>query len=86
MHRAAAGPACAAHAGCFPRAARRTQAALLALFSRCAHPACSAGRLYAQITSRPGQCGRCDGFILEGEALKFYAKKMAKKKGGASAA
>jgi len=44
------------------------------------------GRLYAQITSRPGQCGRCDGYILEGKELAFYAKKMQKKKGGASAA
>lgn len=24
------------------------------------------GRLYACIASRPGQCGRCDGYILEG--------------------
>lgn len=23
------------------------------------------GRLYACISSRPGQCGRCDGYILE---------------------
>jgi small subunit ribosomal protein S8e len=25
------------------------------------------GRLYACISSRPGQCGRADGYILEGE-------------------
>ena len=25
------------------------------------------GRLYACISSRPGQCGRCDGYILEGK-------------------
>ena len=31
-------------------------------------------------TSRPGQCGRCDGYILEG-MLDFYVKKMQKKKG-----
>jgi ribosomal protein S8E len=43
------------------------------------------GRLYAVIASRPGQCGRVDGYILEGKELEFYAKKMAKKKGGASA-
>ena len=43
------------------------------------------GRLYAIISSRPGQCGRCDGYILEGKELEFYAKKMLKKKGGASA-
>merc|ERR1712227_272671 len=28
------------------------------------------GRLYAKISSRPGQSGRCDGFILEGAELK----------------
>merc|ERR1739848_761063 len=26
------------------------------------------GRLYACISSRPGQCGRCDGYILEGNS------------------
>ncbi len=46
----------------------------------------STGRLYAIITSRPGQCGRCDGYVLEGKELAFYSKKMQKKKGGASAA
>ena len=39
------------------------------------------GRLYALVTSRPGQCGRCDGYILEGKELDFYVKKMQKKKG-----
>jgi len=38
------------------------------------------GRLYACITSRPGQSGRSDGYILEGKELEFYSKKMAKKK------
>jgi len=38
------------------------------------------GRLYACVTSRPGQCGRCDGYILEGAELQFYVKKMQKKK------
>merc|ERR1711981_202957 len=38
------------------------------------------GRIYAKITSRPGQSGRCDGYILEGEELKFYLNKMSKKK------
>ena len=38
------------------------------------------GRLYASISSRPGQCGRCDGYILEGKELEFYVKKMQKKK------
>jgi len=43
------------------------------------------GRLYACISSRPGQCGRCDGYILEGNELNFYLKKMAKKKSKAAA-
>ena len=33
-----------------------------------------AGRLYAVIASRPGQSGRCDGYVLEGEELAFYAR------------
>jgi len=42
----------------------------------------AAGRLYACVSSRPGQCGRCDGYILEGEELNFYLRKMQKKRGG----
>merc|ERR1711967_147453 len=38
------------------------------------------GRLFAKTTSRPGQSGRCDGYILEGAELKFYLSKMSKKK------
>ncbi|KAL4539118.1 hypothetical protein Ndes2526B_g02619 [Nannochloris sp. 'desiccata'] len=38
------------------------------------------GRVYACISSRPGQCGRCDGYVLEGRELEFYLKKMQKKK------
>jgi len=38
------------------------------------------GRLLACISSRPGQCGRCDGYVLEGKELEFYVKRMAKKK------
>eukprot|EP01125_Pyxidicula_operculata_P003070 TRINITY_DN1326_c0_g1_i2.p1 TRINITY_DN1326_c0_g1~~TRINITY_DN1326_c0_g1_i2.p1 ORF type:complete len:208 (+),score=62.72 TRINITY_DN1326_c0_g1_i2:217-840(+) len=38
------------------------------------------GRLYAKLTSRPGQSGRADGYILEGEELAFYQKKMMLKK------
>jgi len=38
------------------------------------------GRVYAKITSRPGQSGRCDGYILEGEELAFYLKKLNLKK------
>ncbi len=36
----------------------------------------STGRLFAIITSRPGQSGRCDGYILEGKELEFYHKKI----------
>jgi len=40
----------------------------------------SVGRLYAVLTSRPGQSGRADGYILEGKELEFYLKKISKKK------
>ena len=33
----------------------------------------AAGRLYAVISSRPGQCGRADGYILEGKELEVSA-------------
>lgn len=39
----------------------------------------ASGRVLAKITSRPGQSGRCDGYILEGPELAFYQKMMAKK-------
>eukprot|EP00999_Lentomonas_sp_LEN2_P000827 NODE_1827_length_725_cov_82.155518_g1777_i0.p1 GENE.NODE_1827_length_725_cov_82.155518_g1777_i0~~NODE_1827_length_725_cov_82.155518_g1777_i0.p1 ORF type:complete len:241 (-),score=53.18 NODE_1827_length_725_cov_82.155518_g1777_i0:1-615(-) len=38
------------------------------------------GRLYARISSRPGQSGRVDGYILEGAELAFYLKKMRSRK------
>ncbi|KAJ2179673.1 ribosomal protein S8A [Coemansia sp. RSA 551] len=38
------------------------------------------GRVYAIITSRPGQSGRCDGYILEGKELDFYLRKIRSKK------
>ena len=38
------------------------------------------GRLLACITSRPGQVGRADGYILEGNELAFYLKKRKSKK------
>lgn len=38
-----------------------------------------AGRLYAVVSSRPGQCGRVDGYILEGEELAFYQRAMTRK-------
>lgn len=40
----------------------------------------STGRLYACISSRPGQSGRCDGYILEGKELEFYMRKIKSKK------
>jgi small subunit ribosomal protein S8e len=40
----------------------------------------SGGRLLACISSRPGQSGRADGYILEGEELNFYKRKLEKKK------
>jgi len=40
----------------------------------------TAGRLMACISSRPGQSGRLDGYILEGKELDFYLKKTEKKK------
>jgi small subunit ribosomal protein S8e len=43
------------------------------------------GRVFACISSRPGQCGRCDGYVLEGRELEFYLKKMQKKKGKSAA-
>ncbi|KAA8917793.1 hypothetical protein TRICI_000101 [Trichomonascus ciferrii] len=39
-----------------------------------------AGRLYACVSSRPGQSGRCDGYILEGDELAFYLRKLTSKK------
>jgi len=38
------------------------------------------GKLLACITSRPGQVGRADGYILEGKELEFYLRKLEKKK------
>merc|ERR1719223_2001538 len=38
------------------------------------------GRLLACISSRPGQSGRADGYVLEGEELTFYKRKLEKKK------
>lgn len=40
----------------------------------------SAGKLYACISSRPGQSGRCDGYILEGDELAFYLRRLTAKK------
>jgi small subunit ribosomal protein S8e len=40
----------------------------------------SSGRLLACISSRPGQSGRSDGYILEGKELEFYSKMLKRKK------
>jgi len=40
------------------------------------------GRLFARISSRPGQSGRCDGYILEGQELAFYLRKLKARKEG----
>jgi len=37
-----------------------------------------AGRLLAVVSSRPGQSGRVDGYILEGEELAFYQRQLRK--------
>ena len=37
------------------------------------------GQLLACISSRPGQCGRADGYLLEGKELEFYQKRVEKK-------
>jgi len=38
------------------------------------------GRLFAKVATSPGQIGSADGYILEGEELAFYVKKMQAKK------
>jgi len=41
----------------------------------------TSGRVLASISSRPGQCGRADGYVLEGKELEFYLRKIKAKKG-----
>jgi len=38
------------------------------------------GKLYAKISSSPGQIGNADGYVLEGEELAFYLRKLNLKK------
>jgi small subunit ribosomal protein S8e len=38
------------------------------------------GRLLAHVSSRPGQVGRADGYVLEGPELSFYLRKLQQKK------
>eukprot|EP01080_Neovahlkampfia_damariscottae_P005739 gene5739-9562_t len=40
----------------------------------------SSGKLLARISSRPGQVGRLDGYVLEGPEFAFYHKKILDKK------
>ena len=40
------------------------------------------GKVLAVISSRPGQSGRADGYILEGPELLFYQKQINAKKAG----
>ena len=40
----------------------------------------ASGHLLACISSRPGQSGRCDGYILEGKELEFYNKALKRRK------
>ena len=37
-----------------------------------------AGRLFAIVASRPGQSGRVDGYVLEGDELAFYQRAIRK--------
>ncbi|KAJ3097205.1 hypothetical protein HDU97_005090 [Phlyctochytrium planicorne] len=37
------------------------------------------GRLLAMVSSRPGQSGRVDGYVLEGKELDFYMRKIRSK-------
>ncbi|KAJ8926699.1 hypothetical protein NQ314_020915 [Rhamnusium bicolor] len=38
------------------------------------------GNVYSCLASRPGQCGRADGYVLEGKELEFYMRKIKSKK------
>ena len=40
----------------------------------------ASGKILARVSSRPGQSGRADGYILEDEELSFYHKKINQKK------
>jgi small subunit ribosomal protein S8e len=40
----------------------------------------ASGRVLACLSSRPGQSGRADGYILEGKELEFYTRMLKRKK------
>lgn len=70
--------------GCFKR--RKAKAgkwgcddeALRKIFSKREEP------LLAMISTRAGQCGRADGYLLEGKELEFYTRKIAERRKGAN--
>ena len=39
------------------------------------------GKLLGCMASRPDQCGRADGYVLEGKELQFYLRKIKVRKG-----
>ena len=41
----------------------------------------NSGRFLAAISSRPGQSGRADGYLLEGKEYEFYQRQLNTKKG-----
>eukprot|EP00922_Rhytidocystis_sp_ex-Travisia-forbesii_P020992 GHVS01030807.1.p1 GENE.GHVS01030807.1~~GHVS01030807.1.p1 ORF type:complete len:207 (+),score=31.10 GHVS01030807.1:285-905(+) len=61
-------------------AAKQTKRALTQKVDHHLEEQFTAGRVLACIASRPGQCGRVDGYLLEGRELEFYKKKVEKKK------
>ena len=40
------------------------------------------GKVLAVLSSRPGQSGRADGYLLEGPELAFYQRQLNLKKAG----
>ena len=46
----------------------------------CTYLVCISISFLACVASRPGQSGRCDGYVLEGKELEFYLKKLRSKK------
>ena len=60
--------------------AKRAKRALKASMEDRLRDQFKSGKLLACLSSRPGQCGRADGYILEGDELVFYKKKLEKKK------
>eukprot|EP01027_Heterolobosea_sp_BB2_P003997 GEZU01006026.1.p1 GENE.GEZU01006026.1~~GEZU01006026.1.p1 ORF type:complete len:194 (-),score=79.64 GEZU01006026.1:693-1274(-) len=65
-------PAAPAATDATKKAAKPLEANLIEQFA--------SGRVLAAISTRPGQQGTADGYILEGEELAFYMKKIQKKK------